>query len=432
MKSLWRQGVKMPSFPTFKGKKRADVLIIGGGLCGLTCAYLLKQKGVDSIVLEADRIGGGTTGNTTGKITLLHGLIYHQLLQKEGREPAQMYLQANLAALEQYKRLAQNIDCDFEEKSAYTYSLDDPAAMECEAAALQALGMQAHFSPCPDLPFDPVGAVRVDGQAQFHPLKFLAQIAKDLCVYEHSPVRDVAPYRVTLDEGVITAKRIIVATHFPILNKHGSYFLKLYQHRSYVLALENAPAVSGMYVDAASGGLSFRDYGNLLLLGGGGHRTGKRGGGWQDLARFAARYYPHAHVRYRWAAQDCMSLDGISYVGLYSKKTPNLYVASGFNKWGMTGSMAAAMTLCDLVTDTPNNFAKLFDPCRSIIKPQLFVNSAETALHLLRPTAPRCTHLGCALSWNKAEHSWDCACHGSRFSSDGKLLEPPATRDLKK
>ena len=231
------------------------------------------------------------------------------------------------------------------------------------------------------------------------------------------------------NRGKITAKTFIVATHFPFLNKHGSYFIKLYQHRSYVIALENAPVLDGMYVDESDTGLSFRTYDGKLLLGGGGHRTGKKGGGWNELRDFARRHFPDAREVAHWATQDCMTLDDIPYIGRYSKHTPDLYVATGFNKWGMTSSMVAANLLCDLVQGKKNPYTDVFSPSRSILHPQLIANTAESLLGLLTPTVPRCPHLGCALTYNKQEHSWDCPCHGSRFSEKGKLLDNPATGD---
>ena len=218
-----------------------------------------------------------------------------------------------------------------------------------------------------------------------------------------------------------------MATHFPILNKHGGYFLRLYQSRSYVLARENAQDVNGMYLDEREGGLSFRTYEGRLLLGGGGHRTGKQGDGWKGLESFVRTHYPEADIVCHWAAQDCMSLDGVPYIGPYSRATPGLYVATGFNKWGMTSSMAAAMVLRDLVQGRENPFAPVFSPARSSLHPQLAVNALASAANLLKPTAPRCPHLGCALNWNPEERSWDCPCHGSRFAENGKLLDGPAT-----
>ena len=238
---------------------------------------------------------------------------------------------------------------------------------------------------------------------------------------------ELAPGQVVTNRGTVRAEHIIVTTHFPLLNKHGAYFLKLYQHRSYVLALANAPDVKGMYVDEGNTGLSFRNYGSLLLLGGGGHRTGKPGGGWRELEDFAKRHYPQATVAARWAAQDCMTLDGAPYAGRYSRGTEGLYAMTGFNKWGMTSSMAAALLLADLVQGKENPYAELFNPSRRLLRPQLAVNAWESALGLLTPTVPHCPHMGCALKYNPQEHSWDCPCHGSRFGEDGRLLDLPAT-----
>lgn len=187
-----------------------------------------------------------------------------------------------------------------------------------------------------------------------------------------------------------------------------------------------------MYLDAAENGLSFRHHGSTLLLGGGGHRTGKPGGGWRELEEKAKEYYPGAKIIRQWAAQDCMTLDGIPYIGRYSKNTPNVYVATGFNKWGMTSSMVSAGILSDLVQRKPNPYAAVFSPCRSILHKQLGLNLLESTKNLLTPTVPRCPHLGCALKWNPQEHSWDCPCHGSRFAEDGQLLDNPATGNLKK
>jgi len=234
------------------------------------------------------------------------------------------------------------------------------------------------------------------------------------------------------DHGSITAENIIVATHFPFLNKHGSYFLKLYQQRSYAISLENAPPLSGMYRDEAENGLSFRSHKGSLILGGGSHRTGKESPGWRELEQAAQVYYPAAAITHRWATQDCMTLDSIPYIGRYSAWTHNLYVATGFNKWGMTSSMVSAQLLTDLILGKDNPYAAIFSPSRSILHPQLGINALESTKNLLTPTAPRCPHLGCALKWNPQEHSWDCPCHGSRFTSDGKLIDNPSTGNLKK
>lgn len=430
-KSVWSDSINLPEFEKLKGDIKTNVLIIGGGMCGILCAYLLKQAGIDYVLVEADRICEGITKNTTAKITSQHGLIYNKLIKSYGKEKAELYLTANEKAIEKYRELAKDIDCDFEEKDAYTYSLKDRQKIIDEVEAVKSLGFPAQFAEETELPFEIKGAIKFPKQAQFNPLKFIVGIAKDLNIYENTFIRDIAEHTAWADNGKITADKIIVATHFPFINKHGSYFLKMYQHRSYVIALENTPEIDGMYVDEGKKGMSFRSYKNLLLLGGGSHRTGKKGGNRQELSEFAKRYYPEASEKYFWATQDCMSLDGVPYIGHYSKNTPDLYVASGFNKWGMTSSFAAAMILKDMVCGKDNEFKEVFSPHRSILKPQLLVNGFEAVTNILTPTMKRCPHMGCALKWNKDEHTWDCPCHGSRFKEDGDLIDNPATGGLK-
>lgn len=431
LNSLWADTAEMPAFPQLKGDLKTDVLIVGGGMAGLLCAYMLKQEGVDHALIEADTICHGVTRNTTAKITSQHGLIYHQLLQRFDADTARLYWQTNELALQRYRDLCADIPCDFHNRDAFLYALDDLSALDRELDALSRAGVHADFVQKTPLPFAIAGALCFRNQAQFHPLMFAAAISKDLTIYEHTPMHAYKNGTVITPHGNIKASRIIIATHFPIINKHGGYFLKMYQDRSYVLALENAQDVDGMYLDASGCGLSLRNQGNALLIGGGSHRTGKRSSGWQMSEAFARRYYPSSREVCRWAAQDCITLDGLPYIGRYSRSTPDLFVATGFRKWGMTSSMAAAIILCDLVQGRDNPYAPLFDPSRSMLHPQLMVNAMESALHLLKPTAPRCPHLGCALHWNRQERSWDCPCHGSRFSEDGKLLDGPATGNLK-
>lgn len=431
MYSLWSETVTFPSFEALNKNIKTDVLIIGGGITGILTAHYLQQAGVNYILVDADTICSGITKNTTAKITSQHGLIYHKIAKKYGIDAAGLYLEANEAALWEYRKLAKEFLCDFVNETNYVYTLTRPDQLEQELDTLKKLRFNAEFAENLPLPFHTAGAVAFPNQAKFHPLKFLAELAKPLHIYEHTKVQELVDTLAVTNHGKIFAEKIIVTTHFPFLNKHGSYFLKMYQHRSYVLALTHAQKPDGMYVDEADKGLSFRTHQNLLLLGGGGHRTGKQGGNWQELRKFAAEHYPNAREVYHWATQDCMTLDDIPYIGQYSKHTPNLYVATGFNKWGMTSAMVAALLLRDLITGKKTPYADVFSPSRSIWHPQLFLNGLESSVNLLTPTRKRCPHLGCALKWNKAEHTWDCPCHGSRFTSKGELIDNPATDDLK-
>lgn len=430
MKSVWQDTARLPRLPQLKKDIRTDVLIIGGGIAGILTAYFLHQAGVKYVLVEKNTICSGTTGNTTAKITYQHGLIYHKILKSNGLETAQQYLCANKRAFDKYAELCRTIDCDYKIKGNYVYSVTDCKKLIDEMDALRRIGYSAELCERPNIPLKTVGAVKFPRQAQFHPLKFISAICEGLNIYEHTFVREMIGNIAVTNNGKIIADKVIAATHFPFINKHGSYFLKLYQHRSYVLGLRNAQDVEGMYVDECRTGMSFRNCGDLLLLGGGGHRTGQKGGNWNELRTFAQKIYSHSTEQYHWAAQDCMSLDDIPYIGQYSKSTRGFYVASGFNKWGMTGAMTAAMILTDMILGKRNDCADVFDPSRSILKPQLLVNGFETTKNLLTISKKRCPHLGCALKWNSAEHSWDCPCHGSRFDKHGKVLDNPANGDL--
>ncbi len=429
MDSIWLKTAKKPRFDALDENKKTDVLIIGGGIAGILCAYKLKNAGIECMLAEATEICGGITKNTTAKITLGHGLIYDNLIRRFGEEKARLYAKAQRKAIDEYAHLCGGIDCDYETKDNYVYSLKNGKEIEKEILALNRLHVDAIFSDTPELPFPVTWAVRIKNQAQFHPLKFLYAIAKDLPIYEHTKVLELIPHKAITNHGEITFKKLIIATHFPMLNKHGLYPLKLYQHRSYVLAIKGVQRINGMYVDESDTGLSFRSYGDLLLLGGGGHRTGKPGGCWQELEAFTKQNFKHAEIVSKWATQDCMTLDDIPYIGQYSKSTPDVFLATGFHKWGMTNAMVASNILCDLIQDKNNPYAEVFAPTRSMLHRQLAVNAFDSIVGLLTPTAPRCPHLGCALKYNRAEHTWDCPCHGSRFTEDGQLIDNPATDD---
>jgi glycine/D-amino acid oxidase-like deaminating enzyme len=430
--SLWRDTAQLPQFETLNEDKTTDVLIIGGGIAGILTALLLHDSGIDYMLVEKNRICSENTQNTTAKITAQHGLVYQKIEKQYGLDTARLYWEINSAALEKYAKLCQNKDCDFERKDNYVYSVNRRDKLEKEMRVLEQISSGAVFCENPSVPIDTVGAVKISNQAQFHPLKFINSVCRDLHIYEHTFVREMIGNTAKTDRCTIKANKVIVATHFPFINKHGLYPLKMYQHRSYVIALENACEVDGMYVDESDTGMSFRNHKQMLLIGGGDHRTGKKGGNWEELRSFSEKTFPDCVPRYQWAAQDCMSLDSMPYIGRYSQSTHDLYVASGFNKWGMTGAMIAATVLSDTVKGIDNKYASVFNPSRTMLHPQLFINILESAVNLLSFSTKRCPHLGCALHWNHAEHSWDCACHGSRFTETGKVINNPANGNLKK
>lgn len=431
MNSLWMDAYKPEKrHAPLNGNIHTDTAIVGGGLAGILCALLLKERGIDCVVVEAKQVGTGVSCNTTAKITAQHGLFYSQTERRYGFHAAKAYLAANQEAVEAYRRLAQSIPCDFEEKTAYVYSKNNRQKLEEEAALYRRMGIEPVFLDNPPIPVSTAGALGMAGQAQFHPIKFLNAVAGGLCVYEHTFATHIEPGKVITQTGTVHARRIILATHYPMVNIRGLYFMKLYQHRSYVLALSGAQDPGGMYIDEQENGLSFRTHKGSLLIGGGDHKTGKKGGGWAELRRVAKAAYPDAREEYAWATQDCMTLDALPYIGRHHGQGRELYVATGFNKWGMTGCMVAARLLSELISEGSSRYASLFSPSRSMLHPQLFANMGQAALGLLS-FGKRCPHMGCALKWNPQEHTWDCPCHGSRFDRKGNLIDNPAKRGIR-
>lgn len=431
MASIWSDTVTMSQFPTLEKDIRTKVLIIGGGLSGILCAYFLQQAGVDYCLLEKDRICGGITKDTTAKITSLQGLVYDDLLRSVGRERTKLFWKANELAVKRFRDFGWYVDCHMEEKDAYVYVKTEKSRLERELEALNKISASVDYVGQVNLPFQTAGAIRHKHQLQFHPLKFAAGIAKNLRIYENSGVREMTEYFALTAHGSVAAEKVIVATHFPFINKRGSYFMKLYQERSYVAALKNAMKLDGMYIGGEKQGLSFRNMDDLLLMSGLSHRTGKKPG-IEEIERVAGEYFKDAQIVETWATQDCMSLDRMPYIGKYSSTTQDLYVATGYNGWGMTGTMLSAMILSDLVQEKENEFAAAFSPSRSILRPQLAINMWEAAKGMLCPgQGRRCSHMGCVLHWNNKEQAWECSCHGSRFDKDGTLLDNPARCGLK-
>ncbi len=429
-KSLWQDTCTLPTFPKLEKDIKTDVLIIGGGMAGILCAHFLHQNNVDYMLCEAKTIGSGTTARTTAVLSAQHDILYNQLIKKRGENAAKLYLEANLNAIAEFRKIANEVPCDFEICPSYQYSAKNDKQLKSEISALERLGFRAKLTRTIPLPIKTKTNLCFPMGAQFHPLKFIAGIAKPLNIYENTKIDKVDGTTAFSGDAKIFAKRIVVCTHFPIINTHGLYFTKLYQKRSYVIALENAGKYHGTFVDKDNG-FYFRNYKNLLLIGGGDHRTGHIKDGFKTVRDFAKEHFPKAKEKYAWATQDCISLDNIPYIGKYSKNTPDIYVATGFNEWGMTSSMVSAKILCDMICGKSNKFESVFSPSRNMIKPQLFANLGETVINFANPYPKRCTHLGCALKWNKYEHTWDCSCHGSRFSEKGEIINNPSTKQLK-
>lgn len=475
MESIWSKTCDRKKNPALSGEIKADVAVVGAGMAGVLTAWQLERAGAHTVILEAGAVGGGQTKNTTAKITAQHGMFCGDFLEKKGEETAQKYVQANQAAVEEYKRIVgqEGIDCGLRECAAYVYS-EDAEKTDREVEAARRLGVDASFERSVEIPVSCAGAVCFPGQAQFHPLKFLEALAGRLTIYEDSRVLEAEDHLVRTAEGSVRADKIVFAVHFPFINFPGMYFARMHQERSYVLALENCGSVRGMYIGEGKDALSFRQYGPYLLLGGQGHRAGenREGGRYERLKEMAQTLYPGSRITACWSAQDCVSADGIPFVGQYAGDRPHWLVATGFGKWGMSSSMAAAMLLRDRICGRENPWAKVFEPSRFSAEeiPQIFRDGGKAARGLTRRffrypadradalepghgavvETPQgkagvykdergaihqvdmvCPHMGCELSWNPDEHTWDCPCHGSRFDADGKLMEGPAQEDIK-
>ncbi|MBE6996342.1 MAG: FAD-dependent oxidoreductase [Ruminococcaceae bacterium] len=477
MNSIWTKDVTLPEFPALNAHLRADAVIIGGGLTGLLTANALRRAGLETVILEADRIGGGQSGKTTAKLTAQHALHYQKLEKTLGLETAQRYARSQLAAVERLRRLVWEwgMDCDFTDCTTFLYTTGAPAALETEYALCRRLGMDVFLTTDTELPFAAT-ALGLRKQACFHPLKLLRALSDGLTIYEHSRVLRVRGHTVSTARGSVTAGKLIFACHFPFLNVPGFFFLRQHQERSYVLALEGAAPMNDCYLGVEEDGLSFRPYGRCLLLGGGGHRTGENRSGarYAALEQAARRFWPRANIAARWSAQDCMPMDGLPCIGRFSAAHPDYLAATGFRKWGMSNAVLAAEILSDLAAgrDTSPDCA-IFSPqrfhlrasakqlsedalcsakglTRRLLAPGRIpvedlpagrggvvtmdgkkVGAYRSEDGLLHIVSLKCPHLGCQLEWNPDEKTWDCPCHGSRFDVDGHLLDGPAQSDLR-
>ncbi|MDR0324842.1 MAG: FAD-dependent oxidoreductase [Oscillospiraceae bacterium] len=453
--SFW-QLEKMHGFHPLPGDIQANAVIVGAGLSGLLCAYFLYRKGVENIVLiDADGPCSGVTASTTAKITSQHGLIYAKLIKGLGKERALQYLAANESAIQHYGEIIRRemIDCGFTPCNAWIYTTNDRQveAIEDEARAAQQLGIDAELEPVTELPFAVRGAVRFPNQAYFHPLRFASHICGVLTragckIYTHTKATAAEAGIVYTDKGNIRAKHIISCTHYPFIDKHSLLFARIYQDRSYVAALKDAGVMRDMYLDCADGGFSFRpqkdtDGRDMVLFGAYDHKTGhdSKELHYDGLLKDARRLYPESRAAYLWSAQDCMTHDGVPYIGRYDSAGENIYLATGFNKWGMTSGMAAAEIISDMITRGRSDFEDAFRLDRGDVGLQAksFVKTAADiagnfASHIIPPFKPVCTHMGCPVKWNEDENTWDCTCHGSRFDREGKVISGPALKPLER
>ena len=449
--SLWLDTVERAPRPALAQDVHADVCVVGAGITGLSAALELARGGRSVVVLEGRFVGAGASGYNTAKLSSLHGLTYAKLERSLGGDAARSYGQANQRGLERAFELADElgVDCELRRKPNLTYSEspDDREQLEAEVEAARRAGLPAALVEETDLPFPVAAAVRFADQAEFHPVKFLHGLARGLeasgaRLFEGTFAEGVdagSPCRVRTDGGrVVTASTVVVATHLPFLDR-GLYFARCHPERSYVVAGRVPQRPAGMYLSTESPAHSIRAHGDWLLVGGESHKTGQA-----DAAERYERLGARARERFRlepelrWATQDQMPMDGVPYVGRHDLLSPNIWVATGFKKWGLAMGTAASELLTAQIVGRNHEWSALFNPNRLRARASAVTfatENANVAYHfaadrVLKHGAPRCTHLGCVLDWNSVEETWDCPCHGSRFGGTGDVIEGPAVKPL--
>ena len=487
--SLWVETAPPTAYPPLEENASADVAVLGGGIAGLTVALLLARGGASVALVDAGKVGQGVSGYSTAKVTSLHSLTYAELASSRGEDHAHVYGEANEAGLATVARLARElaIDCDFRRRPNFTFteSSDEVDQVREEAETAARLGLPSSFVEETDLPWDVAGAVRFEEQAEFHPCKYLVGIAQAIRgeggqIYENTravDVRDGDPCTVRLENGrELRAGHVIVATHFPFLDRSG-FFARIHPERSYCLAVRIRGAVpQGMYISTQGHSLRSQPApdgdGELLLVGGASHKVGQgdEAGSYRQLEEYARERFDVTSVDYRWSTQDNIPLDSVPYVGKLAPFSKRVMVATGFRKWGFANGTAAAIILADAVKGREHPWAATFDSTRlgppgaavEFLKENVNVGrrffqdrlqrgsaadiapgegavvrdgARQAAVHrdehgALHALSARCTHLGCIVRWNGAERSWDCPCHGSRFGTDGRVLQGPAVAPL--
>ncbi|WP_141430561.1 FAD-dependent oxidoreductase [Bacillus sp. 03113] len=493
LKPYWRE-IDLPKFDPLSHDLTVDVTIVGGGITGITAGYLLVQEGLKVAILEAGVILNGTTGHTTAKITAQHGLIYDELIAHFGEEKAKLYYEASDYALQFIKKNvdSKGIQCDFTTEDAFIYTSSDQyvTKIENEWRAYEKLGIKGEFVHSIPFNIDINNGISMKNQAQFHPLKYLQALTKEFIhaggmIFEQTAAVDIEegrnPSVLTESGHKITSKHIIIASHFPFYDKKGLYFARMFSERSYVLGIKsNQSYPGGMYISADKPTRSLR-YTNrngekLILVGGENHKTGKDIDTmihYQELKKFAEDTFQSIEILYHWSTQDLITLDKVPYIGPITSNNQNILVATGYRKWGMTNGTTAAILLTDMIMEKENPYKEIFSPSRFQADPnikKIISINADVAANLLKgklefvPKDPNdlsedegsvvmvngkragaykepngklhivdttCTHLGCECEWNHAEKTWDCPCHGSRFSYDGNVVEGPAIKPLK-
>lgn len=493
--SYWRASTEHSQYPSLKENITVDVGIVGGGITGISLAFLLSAEGFSVALIEANEILSGTTGNTTAKITTQHGLIYDELIKHYGIELAHMYFAANNRAKDFITNTIQNynIDAQLEKASSFLYTKegDNVKKLETEIAAYEKLNMKGDLLKNTELPFITREALELKNQAHFHPLQYLTHLLnvceeRGVHIYENTRALSVdyskKPLIVCEGDNRVICQYVVQASHYPFFDGQKFFPLKMYADRSYALLAKTEKTIHNMYINIDTPTHSIRPVSlndePALVFAGENHRTGVSERSMDDhfasLAQFADQYFTIEKIDYMWSAQDYTTVDKIPYVGAITKEKNNVFVATGYRKWGMTNGTNAALLIRDLILREQSEFAALFSPSRKAkMDPALkkhFSFNAEVAKQLVKGKFDKsndevkqlrkgeacivmdggdrigvykdekgeihavdttCTHLGCETTWNSAEKSWDCPCHGSRFSPQGQVLNGPAVRNLR-
>jgi glycine/D-amino acid oxidase-like deaminating enzyme/nitrite reductase/ring-hydroxylating ferredoxin subunit len=492
MPSFWIESSPETEYPRLEEDVSVDVAVVGAGITGITAAYLLKEAGKRVALMDMKQVARGATGYTTAKVTSGHSVIYSSLEKTVGTDGAGLYAQANEAGLAKIREIvdALKLQCDLETKANYVYTerAESSRDLEAEVAAAKRAGLPATLVHDTPLPFSVAAAIRTDNQAQFHPRKYLLPLVERIAgdgsyVFENTRARDVRhgnPAVVETDAASVRARAVVIATHLPFEDQ-GLLFAKAHPYRSYAVGapIAGGDAPDGMFISVDSPTRSVRaapsDVGQLLIVGGEGHKTGQAidtRQPYERLERWTLEHFGLDDIRYRWATHDYTSVDKVPFVGRLIPWASDVFVATGYGKWGMTNGTAAAILIADLLTGRENPWVDLFSPhrTRSFASRSLLSENGNVARHFfggrlglpgrecldglaagdgavvridgetlavargqdgsLTAVSPRCTHLGCYVAWNRAEQTWDCPCHGSRYLRDGTLIEGPAVGDL--
>lgn len=425
-KTIWEEQINIKDYPILDKNISTDVLIIGGGITGILCAYELSKRKISCVVVEKNKIGRGTTKNTTAFITAQHEVLYQDLIKKHGSRIAKEYLDINLKALSKYKTLAKEYDFDFTECNSCLFAKDKKDLIIKEKEALESIGYKAKIiSDIPLVEKENVGIV-FENQGVLHPLKFVKEISKNLRIYEHTMVDKITKNTAyTTNGNKIDFNHVIIATHYPIRNKGSLMFLKLTQRRSYVVAVKD-DSIKDTYCSIDDDGIYFRGYQDKLIIGGCDRDT--KINCHQRFEDSIKDIIKDKEVLCSYSGQDCIPLDDIPYIGRYDTFHNNYYIATGFGLWGFTWAMASSLMLADMIEGKKDYL--LANPKRNFINKNLFINTITAIKNLVTFKKPRCMHMGCALKYNKIEKVWECPCHGSRYDEDGSIIEGPTQKGL--